>query len=301
MNILVTGASGFLGLKTIIYLIKKGHKIIGLDLKKNKIKNKCYKHYLVNINNFKKVKKIFIDNKDVDLIIHTAAYQPLSAEHNINKYLNINLMGTKNIAEAAKTFNIKNFIFCSSFSVYENKEGPLSEKIKLNPRNTYGLSKKLSEDLLEYYSKNFSINTIILRFDGIYGYEQNLPGFIKMCMNEIINDKDIILFNKGKLKRDYLYVEDAVKSIYLSVLNIKKIKFEILNIGGGNPTKAVTLFKKMKKIFKSKSNAVYSPKKNKNIIKNIFMNVSQAKKIINFKSNTLDNNLRKMYNDYKKK
>jgi nucleoside-diphosphate-sugar epimerase len=120
-------------------------------------------------------------------------------------------------------------------------------------------------------------------------------------MSEIIDGKNIPLFNKGKIKRDYLYIDDAVKSIYLSLVKIKKIKFEILNIGGGNPTSAVTLFNKIKKICKSKSNIVYSKTKNKSIIKNIFMDLSQAKKIINYKSNTLENNLRKMYYEYKKK
>ena len=301
MNILITGTSGFLGSKTAFFLLQKGHKVIGLDLKKNKIKKNKYKHYLCDLKNLKNLKKIFTENGKIDLIIHTAAYQPIKTEHSIDKYLKTNLIGTKNLVELAKVFNIKSFIFCSSFSVYENKIGPINENLKLNPRNTYGLSKKLAENLLEYYSKNFNINMIILRFDGIYGHNQNLPGFIKMCMTEVIAGKNILLFNKGKLKRDYLYAEDAVKSIYLSLKKIKNIKFEILNIGGGNPTDAITIFKKIKKICKTQSNAIFSNKKNKNIIKNIFMNVNKAKKIINYRSNSLDNNLRTMFNDYKKK
>ena len=117
----------------------------------------------------------------------------------------------------------------------------------MNPNNTYGLSKKLSEDLVRFYSRSFNIKSIILRFDGIFGSDQNLPGFIKMCMSEVIANKNIVLFNEGKLKRDYLYIDDAIQSIILSIKKINKFQFEIFNIGGGQPTALYYIFDKIKK------------------------------------------------------
>ena len=98
----------------------------------------------------------------------------------------------------------------------------------MNPNNTYGLSKKLSEDLVRFYSRSFNIKSIILRFDGIFGSDQNLPGFIKMCMSEVIANKNIVLFNEGKLKRDYLYIDDAIQSIILSIKKLINFNLKYL-------------------------------------------------------------------------
>ena len=154
---------------------------------------------------------------------------------------------------------------------------------------------------MEDYSNKYKKNTTILRFDGIFGHNQNLPGFIEMCMEQVMAGEKVLLFNNGKLKRDYLYIDDAVKSIYLSLNKIKKSRFEILNIGGGKPTKAIDIFKKIKIICNTESKAIFSTKKNVNITKNVFMNIKKAKSKINYKPETLEINLKKMFNDYKKK
>ncbi len=299
MNILVTGSSGFLGAKLVENLIKKKHFVTGVDILKKKINYKNYKHYILDIsksNNKKKLSKLV---KGKDLIIHTAARQPHKIEFEINKYMSVNFIGTKNVLEAARNCKIKKFIYCSSFSVYENQKGTFKENDDLNPNNTYGLSKKITESLVKFYSINYNIKTIILRFDGIFGFQQNLPGFIKMCMSEVILRRNIVLFNKGKIKRDYLYIDDAVQSIILSIKKINNFQFEIFNIGGGNPTTLYNIFKKIKKICNSNS-IVINKKTKKQAFKNIFMNINKAEKIINFKPNKLENNLKKLFYDFKK-
>ena len=98
----------------------------------------------------------------------------------------------------------------------------------------------------------------------------------------------------GKLKRDHVYVDDAVKAVSLALKKIKKYKFEVFNIGGNNPISALNIFKKIKKICNSKSKIILS-KKSLNFSQDTFLNIKKAKKFLNFKPGNIDNNLRKMF------
>ena len=296
MKILITGHAGFLGSNITLSLLNRRHSVIGIDVKKTKkfLAYKNFIQYKINLLKSKKIYLLFKKFKKIDVVIHVAAKQPFKKDIDLEKYLKTNFHGTKNLVEAAVDQNVKKIIFCSSFSVYGNDKSPIKENILPNPRNTYGLSKQLAENLLEYYSNKFGINVIILRFDGIYGKEQNLPGFVKMSFARAMKNKQILLFNKGKLKRDNVYIDDATKAIVLALKKIHKIRFEIFNIGGNNPVSSLSIFKKIKKICKSKSKIILS-KKSLNFSKDIFLDTNKAKKILKFKPDNLDYNLKKMF------
>ena len=182
--------------------------------------------------------------------------------------------------------------------MYGNEKSPIKENTLPKPRNTYGLSKYLAENLLKYYADKYGINVIVLRFDGIYGQDQNLPGFIKMSFEQAIKNKQVVLFNKGRLKRDNIYINDAAKAVILATKKINKFKFEVFNIGGNNPISTLNIFKKIKKISKSKSHITLS-KTNLNFSRDIFLDVSKAKKLLKFRPESLDNNLKRMFQNVK--
>jgi|TARA_Y100000294_G_scaffold84468_1_gene79192 UDP-glucose 4-epimerase len=300
MRILITGHTGFLGSNLTLNLLNKHHRVVGLDLKKTSIFSnyKNFSQYKINLLSLKKVYSLFKKLKKIDILVHVAAKQPIKKDTKFNKYLKTNFYGTKNLAEACRDCGVKKIIFCSSFSVYGDKKSPIKENTLPDPRNTYGLSKYLSENLLQYFANQFNINVIILRFDGIYGKDQNLPGFMKMSFEYAIKNKQVLLFNMGKLKRDHVYVIDAVKAINLAIKKINKFKFEIFNIGGKNPTSAFNIFKKIKKICKSRSKIILSKKK-LNFSQDVFLDISKAKNLLQFKPDSLDNNLKKMFQDVK--
>jgi nucleoside-diphosphate-sugar epimerase len=298
MKILITGHAGFLGSNLTLNFLKKNNTVVGLDTKKiNSFSNyKNFFQYKINLLNRRKVFTLLKKMKNIDIVIHVAAKQPMKKDFELDKYLETNFYGTKNLLESCEKQKINKIIFCSSFSVYGNKKSPIKEIASLSPRNTYGLSKCLAENLLEYFSKKFNFKVIILRFDGIYGNRQNLPGFIKMSFNSAISNKKILLFNMGKLKRDNIYVKDAVKAIDLTSKKINKFKFEVFNIGGNNPTSSLNIFKKIKKICNSNSKIFFSKKK-LNFSQDTFLSINKAKKLLRFKPDTLDNNLKKMFLD----
>ena len=250
MRILITGHAGFLGSYLTSWFLNDKHNVIGCDLKKINAFNdyRKFSQFKINLNNFKEIYSLFKKSRNIDVVIHVAAKQPLKKNFKFEEYLKANFYGTKNLMEVCKNFGVKKIIFCSSFSVYEKRKGPIKENILPKPSNAYGLSKYLTENLVKYFAYNFNMKTIILRFDGIYGQKQNTPGFIKTAFQHALKNKQLILFNKGKLKRDHVYIDDAVQAVKLAVKKINKFKFEIFNIGGANPASSLSIFKNIKSL-----------------------------------------------------
>ena len=211
----------------------------------------------------------------------------------------INTIGTTNILSICKNLKINKLIFTSSFSVYGiNNRNPIIENAQKKPQNYYGLSKLLAENQIEHYCDKNMINYIILRFDGIYGYGQNMPGFLNMCVSNFKKNLDVKIFNQGKQIRDQVYVEDAVKAILLSIKKISKIKKGIFNIGGGMPTSNYKIAQKLLKYFSSHSKVIKSNTINPNL-SNIYLNINNAKKILGFKPKSIDANIKSFIVDIK--
>lgn len=282
MNVIVTGASGFLAAKLINQLLNNNYFVIGIDKIGNKrLKNsKYYKHISCDITNLNELKIKFKNiNIIFDFLIHTAALQPLSQKQNFIEMFNVNFIGTKNILYLCNTLKIRKIIYSSSFSVYgKQKKLPIKEISKKTPDNYYGLSKLLSESIIEFFAKKNLIKYIIVRFDGIYGYNQNMPGFIEMCYENLIKNKNIELYNKGKQIRDQIYVDDAVNSIIFLMKKIKVIKSNIFNVGGGFPQNNYKLSKVISKLLKSNSKIIKVDKINPNIC-DIYLDMTKIRKL----------------------
>lgn len=298
MKILVTGSSGFLASNVIYKLInKKKNFVYGVDKKKNKFfKNKRnFKEFIMDLSKKKNVNKLFkLLNNKIDIVFHSSAVQPIKKDDDFKKYLDGNFISTINILDACRINNIKKIVFSSSFSVYGKQKNPITEKHKLEPANFYGLSKKLAEKILEYYSRVHNFKVITLRFDGIYGNRQNLPGFIITLSEFMKQNKNIEIFNNGKLVRDYIYVNDASNAVCLAINNINNVNYRVYNIGGGQPNTSYLVANKVQKILKSKSKILISNKGNPLRNHNIYMNIKKAQNELKFKPKNLEENLKTM-------
>jgi len=253
MKILITGISGFIGFHLANFLIKQGKdiEVIGIDnlnnyydinlklarleiLKKNKIKI-----HKVDIKNFKKIEKIFVNNK-FDKIVHLAAQAGVRLSFtDPQNYFDNNILGFFNILELSKKYNIKNLIYSSSSSVYgDQKKFPLTEEIKdLNTVSFYGFTKKNNEDLAEFYSRNHKLSIIGLRFFTVYGSfgRPDMSPFI--FTKNILEGKPITLNNNGKHMRDFTYIDDVVNIIYSLLKKDIRTKHSIYNVCSSNPIK----------------------------------------------------------------
>ena len=264
MKILVTGAAGFIGFNFCNYLLSKINPniVVGIDnlnnyydikLKKKRLKilkkNKRFKYYKVDINNKKKIEKIFKRFK-FDFVLNLAAQAGVrySIDHP-RKYVDSNILGFYNIIENSRKYNIKRLFYASSSSVYgENKKFPLKESEKINPKNIYGLSKKINEEVSEIFYRYYNLKSTGLRFFTVFG-EWGRPDMMMIkYINSHYKKKIFQLNNFGKHTRDFTYVGDVVKILFLLIIKHKKLKnLDILNICSNKPVKLKSIIELMKK------------------------------------------------------
>ena len=140
-------------------------------------------------------------------------------------------------------------------------------------------------------NKKITFELFFISFIILFIFTKPIAGFLTGDSTKYLK---IVLFNSGKLKRDYVYVEDAADSIILSLKKIDKYKFDVFNIGSGFPKTNLKITKTIVRYLDSKSKVEVIKNKNKNFNQDIFMNISKAKKKLEFKPKKLVNNLKKI-------
>ena len=275
MQILITGAAGFIGFGISKYLLRSSNvRIIGIDslnnyyskkLKKDRLKelsqHKKFSFFNINILNKKKLEQIF-KTKKIDLIINLAAQA--GVRYSLRKpseFVDNNVQGFFNLINIAKKYRIKKIIYASSSSIYgDSKKFPLNETQNLMPKNIYALSKKINEEMAEIFSKQYDISFIGLRFFTVYGEWGRPDMFLIKYLTSSYNYKTkFYLNNFGKHTRDFTYILDACKIISKLIFSKKKLKHEIFNVCSNKPKKLNDIIKiinsltqKKPKLFKRK-------------------------------------------------
>ena len=231
-KILVTGAAGFIGSAVVKKLLLNGDNVVGIDninnyydvsLKKNRIKDiseyfdgKKWNFLRCSIESYESLNKLF-KKYEPEIIIHLAAQAGVRYSlEDPNSYIMSNLVGFGNILELARNYDIQNFIYASSSSVYGgNKKVPFTESDKVNhPISLYAATKRSNELMAHSYSHLFNIPSTGLRFFTVYG-PWGRPDMAPMIFaKSIIESKPIKIFNFGKMKRDFTYIEDICESIF---------------------------------------------------------------------------------------
>lgn len=233
-KIIITGAAGFIGAAITKRLLKEGEDVFGIDnlndyydvnLKLNRIKsieeaisksngNWVFKN--CDIEKFDSIREIFNFVKP-HIVINLAAQAGVRYSiKNPRSYISTNLVGFSNVLEASKENNIDNLIYASSSSVYgANRKIPFSENDQINhPLSLYGATKKANELIAHSYSNIFGISCIGLRFFTVYG-PWGRPDMAPMIFaKNIFNKLPIDVFNFGRMKRDFTYIDDIVEVIF---------------------------------------------------------------------------------------
>lgn len=266
MKIGITGADGFMG----NHLVRR--------LKQEKIPHQVLdraKHDLLD----PKTLRDFVET--CDAIIHLAAKNKDTNENIIRT----NTLGTASLLNAINNYSPnRKIILLSSFQVY-------------SPKSLYGLSKKLAEELIEYYTKHYSFNGIILRVSNVYGpgckpfYNSAISTFIHL----IKKNKPLKVNGDGSQGRDYLFVDDVIDAILKSIKTIQKNKIEYFDICSGRLTSLKDVINTLEKIAGRKVNVDFNTSTFGGVeIKE--RNYRKAEKLLNWKPKfSLEEGLRKSF------
>ena len=259
-KILITGSAGFIGFSLAKKLLKKGYEILGYDslnkyydvklkLSRNKIL-KTFKNYTFvkgDIENQKKLNKHVLKFKP-SIVIHLAAQAGVRYSLKVpRKYISSNIVGTFNIIELAHKLKTKHLLIASSSSVYgSNKSKSFKETDKTDTQmSIYAATKKSTESIAHSYSSLWKLPITMLRFFTVYGpWGRPDMAYFKFTKS-ILKNKKIDVYNKGKMYRDFTFIDDVTKSIELLLNKIpknnSKIKFKNDSISNVAPFRIVNI------------------------------------------------------------
>lgn len=314
-NILVTGGAGFIGFHLSKQLLEQGYRIIIVDnfndyydpkIKFDRIDqikdNPNLKLYKCDISNINDLEKIFNEN-EIHQICHLAAQAGVRYSiKNPYIYEESNLKGFINILECAVKFKIKKITFASSSSVYGNnemKKTGFSEGDKTDgPVSLYGATKKANELIAYAYHKIHKINFIGLRFFTVYGPWGRPDMAYFSFTNNIIKNKTIDVYNFGKMKRDFTYIDDIVDGVKKCLS--KNYEFEIFNLGNSNTIQLNYFIKTIEKELNLKAKKNFLPMQMGDVTKT-FADIRKAKKMLNFIPKTnIEDGIKNFVDWYKK-
>ncbi len=316
MNILITGAAGFIGFGITRYLLSSSNaKIIGIDnlnnyyskaLKKDRIKEllqyKKFSFFKVNILDKKKLDKIF-KLKKIDLVINLAAQAGVRYSlKNPNEFVDNNILGFHTLIDVAKKYDVKKIIYASSSSIYgDSKKFPLNETQSLMPKNIYALSKKINEEMAEIFSVQYNISFIGLRFFTVYGEWGRPDMFMMKYLTSSYNKKtNFYLNNYGKHTRDFTYILDVSMIISKLIFSKKKLKHEIFNVCSNNPKKLTDIIKKINFLTQKKPKLIKRKLQQADVVKTHGTNKKIKNYIGNQKFTPIDQGLKNTVEWFKK-
>jgi len=227
MKFLVTGAAGFIGSQVSQRLLDMGHQVVGIDnlnsyyditLKQARldaISDKSFSFYEYDLSDNENIAKLFSQEK-FDRVIHLAAQAGVRYSlENPHAYAQANLIGHLNILEGCRHNQVEHLLYASSSSVYGlNRKMPFSTDDSVDhPVSLYAATKKANELMSHTYSHLYNLPTTGLRFFTVYGPWGRPDMALFKFTKAILEGKPIDVYNYGKMKRDFTYIDDIVEAI----------------------------------------------------------------------------------------
>ena len=228
MKVLVTGSAGFIGSALVIRLLERGDSVVGIDnhndyydpsLKEARlarhIDHPNYEHFKIDIEDSEAIKNLFKENQFNGVVNLAAQAGVRYSIENPSAYINTNLLGFGHILEGCRHNNVAHLVYASSSSVYgANTKIPFSIHHNIDhPLSLYAASKKANELLAHTYSHLFNLPTTGLRFFTVYGPWGRPDMALFKFTKAILSGEKIKVFNYGKHRRDFTYIDDIVEGV----------------------------------------------------------------------------------------
>ena len=268
MKILVTGSAGFIGWKVSEKLLESGDFVVGVD-NINDYYDTRLKYYRLNllkkfdnflffkedIENLEGLREIFKNHK-FDAVINLAARAGVRASiETPNLYYTTNVLGTLNLLELCKDFDVPKFVLASTSSLYAGHPLPFREDMPVNnPISPYAASKKAAEVTAYTYHYLYGIDVSVLRYFTVYGPAGRPDMSIFRFIKWIFEGKPVIIYGDGKQKRAFTYVDDIAEA---TVRSLRSVKFRIINLSGNSSIDLLQVIKVLEKIIGKKVQIIF--------------------------------------------
>jgi UDP-glucuronate 4-epimerase len=305
MKMLVTGTAGFIGSFVAVRLVERGDEVVGVDnineyydvqLKYGRlardgldrpkaeagewVKSKKYPTYRfkrMNLEDRQALQELF-EKEEFDTVCHLAAQAGVRYSLvNPYSYIDANIVGFTNLLECCRHHKVKHLVYASSSSVYGlNEKYPFSVHDNVDhPISLYAATKKANELMAHTYSHLYNIPTTGLRFFTVYGPWGRPDMALFLFTKAILGNKPIDVFNHGKMKRDFTYIDDIVTGV-LKILDKAPAgdpkwsgkdpdpsrsqgPYRIYNIGNNSPVELMEFIEAIEKALGKKAKKNFLP------------------------------------------
>lgn len=290
-HILVTGAAGFIASRICDLLLNEGTEVTGIDIM-NDIYDRRLKEYRLkllsgregfhfsktDITDFEALEKLFGENH-FDAVINIAGIPGVRLSMKDPwLYLNVNTGGTLNLLECCRRHDTGKFIQASTSSIYgENAPFPTAETAPSDkPLQPYSASKKGAEAECHAYHYLYDIDVTIFRFFTVYGPAGRPDMAIYRFIRWIAEGEPILLNGDGNQTRGFTYVDDIARG---SVLGLKKVGYEIMNLGGHESISINDLIRKLEGMIGKKAVIEHRPVVKADMLANL-ADISKARQLL---------------------
>ncbi len=288
LNVLVTGADGFIPSFVCDRLVELGANVTALIRRNSSNEIKSIPHLIdklkIRWGDITDLSLLLEETKEIDVIYHLGAMSHVQYSlYNPVETYQTNTLGTMNVLEASRINNVKRVVHAGSAEVYGKPETiPIEENHPLEPRSPYAAGKVASDRLMFAYYCTYGLPVVMPRFFGIYGPRQSIEKAIPKFILQIHNKKSPCVYGDGKQSRDYMFVTDAADA-YTRLGLADNVIGQAMNIGTGIETDIATLARLIIKIMEAKIEPNFTGKINPGEAGRLVCNPSKGMKMLNWK------------------
>jgi len=306
-SVFIAGVAGSIGAKTAEKLLKQGKGVVGVDnlndyysvaLKQSRLRQlKQYKNFIFHqgdIESLKFLRKLFKKYRFSAVINLAARAGVRYSLENPFIYISTNVTGNLNLLDCCRESGADKFVLASSSSLYAGEKMPFKETLDVNtPISPYAASKEAAEAMCYTYHYLYGMDITILRYFTVYGPADRPDMAVYKFIEGIKNNRPIEVYGDGKSLRDFTYVDDIVDG---TVKALKKVGFEVINLGGNRPHTLCELIGLIEKYLGKKAVIKRSPS-HKADMKATWADITKAKKILGWQPKvSLEEGIRRTVN-----
>ncbi len=277
-KILITGAGGFIGGALTKYLEKKGDPVAGLTSRELDVTDKRSVEAL--------------ENREISHIVHLAGrtFVPGSWEAPA-EFIETNTFGTLNLLEYCRRHEAP-MTYISAYIYGPPERNPIRETDRINPNNPYAKSKYMAEELCEFYARQFGVRVSVVRPFNVYGAGQKESFLIPQIIRHAMYEDSIRVLDLAP-RRDYVYLEDLLDAIYLTVKKVRE--FDVFNVGSGVSYSVGEVIDLVQRILGSDKPVECKNEVRRNELNDVVADISHAEEILGWRpAHTLEQGLREM-------